>query len=861
MDKCFKLIILHFLLCMSVGVGYAQNKQTISMQMNAPLQEVIKQIELQCDYSFVYTEAIDMKQVKDINIQSYTLEECLNKVFDKTGILWKISQKHIVLYSPQYITISGYITDEKSQETLIGAPVADMNTGSGSFANSYGYYTIQVPPGIIELQASYIGYSPLLKTVTVRKDTIINFPLFISTVHLKDVIVMNTKSFSPSSGSVELSGTDIKSMPASFAESDVLKSLQFIPGIQSGVEGSAGIYVRGGGPDQNLILIDGVPVYNTGHIYGLFSIFNGDAVKKVSLHKGSFPARFGGRLSSVIDIRFKDGDMQNYHASATIGLLAARLNVEGPIIKGKTSFSFSARRSYIDGFLRIARSLSDQNVPVVYIYDINAKVNHRFSDRSRLYLSYYEGRDALNTRIKSDDMDNGKYDATRFDYKWGNTISSLRWNYVFNNKLFMNATAAYNKYKFDFNSRYETRTEEFNSITKNFQYSGIRDWQLSTDFEYTPNNGHYIRFGGGIIFHKFSPEVHGNYIKESEKEEYNDKTNYYLLNIAKGREMSLYAEDDFSITNKLKANLGLHFSLINTDGKTYKSLQPRISLGYEINDKLAVKTSYTKMNQYVNLLTSNTTSQPTDLWVPITRNLRPMSSHQITAGVFADTKTGYNFSVEGFYKRMNNVLEYKDGSSWKDAFASWENQVESGKGWGYGVELFAQKNIGRFTGWLGYTLSWNDRQFKTINWGKRFPAKYDRRHDFSVTGTFKLNPKVDISASWMYATGNNVTLALEEYQALPGMGLNQYWYNSTSIPYVEQRNNYRLSPTHHLDLDMKYYYSPRKTWTFSIYNVYNRQNSYMAMPGYSKKEEGKQVVFEYNFLGIVPSISFTYKFK
>jgi len=830
--------------------------------MKASLSEIAKKIEYQCDYSFVYTENIDMGQIKNINLHNSTLEDCLNKVFDNTGILWKISQKHIVLYASKYITISGYIRDAKSQETLIGASVSDKSTGYGCFSNSYGYYTMQVEPGLIELQASYIGYNAQPKRFEIKKDTIINFPLTMSEIYLKDVVVQNIKPFSPSSGSVELSSSDISSMPASFAESDVLKSLQFIPGIQSGVEGSAGIYVRGGGPDQNLILIDGVPVYNTGHVYGLFSIFNGDAVKKVSLHKGSFPARFGGRLSSVIDIRFKDGDMENYHASMTMGLLAARLNVEGPIIKGKTSFNFSVRRSYIDAFLQIARRMTDENVPVIYIYDINAKVNHKFSDKSRLYLSLYEGKDAMNSRWKAWDENQEKYDRTKQDYKWGNTISSLRWNYIFNNKLFMNTTVAYNNYKFKYNSRIVSKEEDLNIINSNFQHSGIQDWQFGADLEYSPNNKHYIRFGGGFILHKFSPEVHGNKVIESEQNEVEDKTNYYLLNETRGREMSLYGEDEFSITDKLSANLGLHFSLINTDGKTYKSIQPRASLGYQLSDRLAVKASYTKMNQYVNLLTSSATSQPTDLWVPITKNLKPMSSHQITSGVFLDTKTGYNFSIEGFYKRMNNVLEYKDGSSWRDAYASWESQVESGKGWGYGVEFFAQKSQGRFTGWLGYTLSWNDRQFKTINYGKRFPAKYDRRHDFSITGTFKLNPKVDISASWMYATGNNITLALEEYQLLPHPGSDMNWLWTGSVPYVKQRNNYRLSPTHHLDFDMKYYYSPRKMWTFSVYNVYNRQNSYMASPAYRHDDNGKRAtVYEYCFLGIVPSVSFTYKFK
>ncbi|MDU1905173.1 MAG: TonB-dependent receptor [Dysgonomonas sp.] len=865
MHTLIKIIFLFSTIILSTLEGYSQIPSFTLNMRGGTLKEILKEIENNSEYTFVFNEKLNMEQRKDISVTRKSLAETLKYIFKGTGINWQMMGDHIVLSKVDKITISGYVTDRNSMETLIGASVSDPKLRAGSFTNSYGYYSIQTAPDSVHLQVSYIGYTPLLKSFFAQKDTIINFRLQGSNTILQDVTIYDTRSFSPSSGSIELVGSEINPIPAAFSENDVVKSFQTIPGVRAGVEGSAGMYVRGGSLDQNLILIDGVPVYNIGHAWGLFSVFNGDAVKKVSLHKGSFPARYSGRLSSILDIRFRDGDMQKFNGSITAGILAARVNIEGPIVKGKTSFSFSARRSYIDGVLRIIRRLSeDPSVPVFYIYDMNAKINHKFSDRSRLYLSYYSGRDKLNRGSKEAYYNESELESqsdSKQNYGWGNDIISLRWNYVFNNRLFMNATVAYNKYKFDFNSRNNDKFDNQEQTYTRFQKSGIKDLQFSTDFEYQPNNNHYIRFGGGLVLHDFSPEMHGYQMREASDNNEEWRLNYYLYDNIKGHEMSIYAEDEFSITKKLKANLGVHFSLFDARDKAYLALQPRLSFGYHLDSKTAVKVSYTKMNQYVNLLSSNTISQPTDLWVPITENLKPMSSHQFTAGAFFDNKDGYKFSAEGFYKRMNNILEYKDGIAWKDASTSWEEYVEPGKGWIYGAELFAQKTQGRLTGWMGYTLSWNQRRFETINRGRSFWAKYDSRHNFNVTGIFKLNSKIDFSASWMYATGSKSTLPLEEYQVLPTPDdPNGYWYwYDSPVTNINSRNNYKMSDTHHLDIEMKYYYSPKKTWTFSVYNIYNRFNSYIARVG--THWNGKKVVFEDALLGIVPSVSFTYKFK
>ncbi|GBU08699.1 TonB-dependent receptor [Bacteroidales bacterium] len=846
----------------------AQKRVLISLEMaDVSLKNILREVERTSDYSFVYKETIDLNKKKSVLIENKDLQTSLDIIFDQTDIAWHISKKHILLSNRKpkiaMITVAGYIADRHSGETLISASVVDKTSNKAAMTNLYGYYTIRVPRGNIQMQASYIGYSTEIRRINFQKDTIINFGLQIGH-ELAEIVVGENSRFSPSSGSFELSGMAIKSMPAVFGESDVLKSLQYLPGVQSGTEGTSGMYVRGGGGDQNLVLLDGVPIYSTGHAYGLFSIFNGDAVKKVSLHKGSFPARFGGRLSSVIDIRLRDGDMQKYKSTISIGLLSSSFNVEGPIVKNKTSFNLSVRRSYVDAFARIGKMFTPESVPIFYLYDLNAKINHRFSDKSRLYLSLYDGKDAFGSESKSGSTEYFNHSAV--NYKWGNRVASTRWNYVFNNNLFVNYMLAYNSYEFRYKSWQESKNLQYFNSTEIFQSSAIKDLSIHADFEYFPDSKQHMRFGGGAIYHRFTPEVHGSKVREEENgSELVNKTNHFLNDKIKAKELSAYFEDELPITEKLKANIGMHFSLFDVQNKTYTSLQPRISLGYELDQNLSLKTSYTKMNQHVNLLTSSTLIMPTDLWVPITSKLKPMESHQFTAGTHYDINKAYNVSVEGFYKQMHNILEYKDGSAWKDAYTSWEDQVEAGRGWAYGAEVLIQKKRGRLTGWLGYSLAWNDRKFETINQGKRFNAKYDRRHDISLVLVYKINNKLELSASWMFASGNKATLPFEEYQQMPNVGMDDLAPNNTygpsrPISYVEGRNNYRLPPTHHLDLNLNIHKSDKKLWTVSVYNVYNRANPSIVHPEYSYKKESTTLM-QYSLFGLIPSITYTYKFR
>ena len=878
-----KPIFLFLFLLATIATSLAQENlpQVGYSGEDESLQVIIHTIEQQTGYSFAYNETIRLDRKKSLRFENLPLKDALNRIFEKTGIQWTIKGKHIILQNAgRKATVSGYIIDSRTGETLIGANIYESINKRGTLSNNYGYFTFSHTNESTSLEISYVGYQTQVLELIPGKDSLVRIYME-PAGYLPEVLVTeNAKPFTSASGFIELSREQIKNTPAVFGETDVLKTIQLLPGVQAAVEGTSGIYVRGGGADQNLILLDGVNVYNTSHFYGIFSIFNGDAVKKVSLHKGSFPARFGGRLSSVVDIRLKDGDMKNFHGSVGIGLLSATLNLEGPIVKDRTSFNISARRSYADAFLRAAKLITGETVPIIYFYDLNLKMNHKFNDKSRLYLSLYNGKDLMGAKTEASSYYNyggyGGYnyrDINDMHFYWGNTVGSLRWNYVFNPQLFMNATLAYNNYKFDFRSKnsfndYVTKNESY-SLT--YQNSGIRDFSANLDFEYFSNTKHHIRFGGGIISHTFKPEIHGSkeYIKEDGNEDSKEIT--FLSEKIDANETSLYIEDEISLNDHWKTNIGAHFSTFTVDGKFYHSIQPRLALGYEFNRNLSFKTSYSEMSQYIHLLTNNSLSNPTDLWVPSTPQLEPMESQQYSLGAYYDWRNGYQVSIEGFYKKMNNLLEYKEGALWGSANKPWYEQVESGKGRTYGVELFAQKTQGKLTGWIGYTLAWNFRKFPTINQGKEYPAKYDRRHDIKLNLSYKINDRWDVFGIWTYASGNTFSLPLNEYPSIKGLDpqshSNKYYYGYADHYWLEEygeRNNYRIDAFHHLDIGVNYYRKKNEkgrqgVWNFTIFNVYNNHCPFFVYPDISEKT-GRRVLSQISLFPFLPSFTYTYKF-
>ena len=651
----------------------------------------------------------------------------------------------------QKYTVSGFMTDAETGETLISAAVLDQESRNGTVTNNYGYYTLTLSAGEVALQYSYIGYETVEMRFRLTRDTVIHVAFHPSAEMLSGAAVTASRSEIGVRGTqmsaIEIPVRQIQRVPALAGEVDVIKAIQLLPGVQSGTEGSAGLYVRGGGPDENLLLLDGVPVYNVNHAMGFFSVFNADAIKNVTLYKGSFPARFGSRLSSILDIRMKDGNDQEFHGGASIGLLAAKFNLEGPIVKGKTTFNISARRTYYDvlsqpliaWYMKKEGGDDERATGGYYFYDLNAKVTHTFSSRDKLYASWYMGDDDVYARFRSKDED--LESRFKMGWQWGNLVGSLRWNHVFNPRLFVNTTVNYTQYRHKLDI---DMTERFKGIDNSetevdMKYNSlINDVSAAMDFEYNPNPSHDVRFGATAIRHAFKPSVSTIHYKESYGSEqaaidttFGDKNLFTT-------EAAAYVEDNWTVTSWLKLNAGLRYALYATSKHVYHSVEPRLSVRALLSDDLSLKASYAEMSQAVHMLSNSNISLPTDLRVPSTDRIEPMRSRQTAAGIFY-TPGSVEFSVEGYWKTMDNVLEYRDGASFLGSTTGWEDKVAMGRGWAYGVEFLAQKKTGKLTGWIGYTWSKTMRQFdregNIINFGEPFPAKYDRRHDLSITAS------------------------------------------------------------------------------------------------------------------------------
>jgi len=784
-------------------------------------------------------------------------------------------------------TISGYVRDGASGEALIGATVLDGLSKKGTVTNTYGYYSLTLPAGdSVRLLITYIGYKPQGYDLLLRENVVQNVSMAENSV-LQEVEVV-AERYERIEERAQMSRIDIpieqiKNVPALLGEKDVLKALQLLPGVSGGGEGQSGIYVRGGGPDQNLILLDGVPVYNASHLFGFFSVFNTDAIRDVSLVKGGFPARYGGRLSSVIEINMKEGNDQEFHGEGSIGLVASKLTLEGPIKKGKSSFIVSGRRTYIDILARpliqaALKADGSEGVLGYFFDDVNAKVNYRLSEKDRLYLSFYTGTDKFYSRIK----DNYNYGGTnqyqsedelKASFGWGNSTAALRWNHVFSPRLFANSTLTYSRYRFKTGVDYNSKEIEAGAVTAEDintvdYFSGINDWAAKVDFDFMPNPAHYIRFGAGAILHTFKPGQFRSRIYSAEigNDTTDTRSDFIEPNI-QAAELALYAEDDWKVTDRLRFNAGLHLSGFVPDGKSYFSLQPRFNARYLFDRGWSAKASFSTMRQYIHLLTNETIGLPTDLWLPSTARIRPQDAWQAAIGAAKTLGKEYEFSAEVYYKEMRNVIAFREGAS-AFQFQGWENRVAQGDGTAYGAEFFVQKKRGKFSGWVGYTLSWAWRQFDDLNFGREFPYKYDRRHDFEVTGNYRFNKRVSLSATWVYSTGNAVTLGNSRYLGpKPYSSLfDNFLYENTHTP---ERNNFRFSASHRLDVGIDFTRKKRRyerTWSFGAYNAYSRKNPfYLYLDSEAELQPNgtyasKPVLKQAALFPIIPYFNWSFKF-
>ena len=793
--------------------------------------------------------------------------------------------------APRY-TISGFVRDSLTTENLIGATVYNNSNLAGATTNQSGFYSLTLPAGEVELVYSYVGYNIQTISFFLRRDTMININL-IAGQHLQEVEITASRTSriqeSTQMSMISLPVTQIRAVPAALGEVDVMRVLQLMPGIQAGSEGSTGLHVRGGSPDQNLILLDEAPVYNASHLLGFMSLFNGDAINNIEVYKGGFPARYGGRVSSVLDISMKDGNLQKFHGEGSIGILWSKLTLEGPVAKNKTSFIVTGRRTYMDllmlPFINATNNQGNSQGTIskggYYFYDLTAKINHKFSDKDRIYLSVYKGNDNLFVT-----MDN-KYeheatgliisgsDRLHTGMQWGNFMTAFRWNHIFTNRLFSNTTLSYSRYRDDFLTKTSSKRtydvnapvpqtvteEDFSEIENN---SGIQDYMFKISFDYFPSPQHRVRFGGSVIYHTFIPgrvslrDMTGN-------REYGASTlhNY---------EYSAYAEDDILLTERLKTNIGLHWSAFATGDRLYSVFQPRISARYLLTVNLSAKASYSRMAQYIHLLPNSFGGFPKDFWVPTTALLKPQTADQISFGLAHNYREKYELSLEGYYKKLTNPPDYKYGGAGSliNFDGAWEQNLLQGTGRSYGTELFAQKKTGAFTGWAGYTLSWSDRQFDELNGGKSFPYKYDRRHDFSIAllQRFERNTRrknktkiIEMSGAWVFSSGHCITLPVGRVDYVHPI------FRETSISgltrqYIEygERNGYRMKPYHRLDLSISFVKQKKwgeRRWIWSVYNAYNRKNPYTV--GLRYQDENYRLT-QYSLFPILPSVNYQFKF-
>jgi hypothetical protein len=757
------------------------------------------------------------------------------------------------LFSQKY-TISGYVSDRKTQEKLIGANIFDAVSKKGTSTNTYGFFSLTLPSDSVKLFISYIGYAVQQKSFLLNESKTFNIDLSPDNqLEVVEVVAEQGERIEESTrmSTINIPIEQIKKVPALFGEVDVLKVLQLLPGVKSGGEGSTGLYVRGGGPDQNLILLDGAPIYNASHLFGFFSTFNADAIKNVELTKGGFPARYGGRLSSVIDINMKEGNMRKYNVEGSIGIISSKLLIEGPINKNKTSFIIAARRTYIDVFTRpiIRAATNGESTAGYFFYDLNLKLNHKLSDRDRIFLSFYKGLDKLS--FSSNGAVSGSSTDLKAYLKWGNNIGALRWNHVFNSQLFCNTSVTFTQYKFGVGITVKDNIDYTKSTADYF--SGIRDWAGNINFDYIPSPNHYVRYGGHYTYHTF-----GTGAQQFKTTGFDTNTDSISGNPdIFSHEVSLYAEDDWKITEKLKINTGLHAAGFLVQGNFYRSLQPRFSGRFLLPRNWSIKASYASMMQFIHLLSNSNVGLPTDLWVPATSKIKPQLAYQGAFGIAKSTnKNTFEFSIEGYYKVMDNIIDYLDGADFIGGASDWEQKVAQGKGWSYGAEFLVQKKKGKYTGWIGYTLSWTNRQFAEINEGKVYPYKYDRRHDISFVNVYKLSNKFDLATTFVYGTGNAISLPLQSYVSatIPGV-------YSQDAQYYGSKNNYRMAPYHRLDIAINKHKQKKwgkVTWSFGVYNVYNRRNPYFLY--FRNNQNQRKQLVQVSLFPLIPSVSYSFKF-
>ena len=757
--------------------------------------------------------------------------------------------------SAEKYTISGTVQDATNGEELIGATIYIKELNSGTITNEYGYFALNIPEGKYLISVNYLGYETIIKNIELDQDFYFNFELKESSAVLKEVEVTgerldrNVKSNEMSQ--VKLQAKTIKKIPAFMGEVDLVKAIQLLPGVQSSAEGSSGFSVRGGSPDQNLILLDEATVYNASHLMGFFSVFNNDAIKDVKIYKGDIPAAHGGRLASLLDVRMKDGNSKEFNVTGGVGTISSRLTLEGPILKDKTSFIVSGRRTYADLFLKLSSEENLRN-SVLNFYDINAKVNHTFNEKNRLFVSFYNGRDKFANEFS--------------ELGFGNTTATIRWNHLFSERLFFNLTAVNSLYN------YRLATPEGNATAFEWE-SNMTDYGGRGDFTYFLNPQNTLKFGFEGTYHIFEPGRARGLGDQALFTEFIQPNSHAL-------DYGIYVSNEQKIGEKIQLKYGLRFSIFQNIGEgtvyhfdddfqkidsivypkgevynTYMGLEPRFGITYLVNTVSSIKTSYSRTRQYMQLAQNSTAGTPLDIWFPASPNVKPQIADQVALGYFRNFgENTFEASVEVYYKWMQNSIDFKD-------FAEvllneeLEGELRFGKTWSYGAEFLLRKNVGKFTGWISYTYSRSLREFKDINDGKVYPAPYDKPHDVSIVLSYEIMPRIEVAANWVYATGRPATFPT-----------GRAYYQNTIVPIFSDRNDYRLKDYHRLDVSATWKRKKKENmkwdWdvNFSVYNAYGRHNTWAI--NFVPDENDPNVTYaEHTYLfSVIPALTFNFRF-
>jgi len=765
-------------------------------------------------------------------------------------------------------TLSGFVYDKQSGEKLIGAYIYDSTSEQGTTSNEFGFYSLKLNGhGKALLTISFVGYSPLTSSYSLTKDTTVSFAMHPSSVELAEFKLSSQYSIEEKAemSTVSIPMKQLKTMPMLAGELDIVKALQLLPGIKSGHEGQSTMYVRGGSHDQNLLLLDDVPLYNINHLGGFVSVFNPEAINSFKMYKGAFPARYGGRLSSVLDVRMKDGNMKERHTQATLGLISCKFQTEGPIKQDTASYMISARRFMYDLITKPVTWLSNDKMSSGYtFYDLNAKFNYKPSEKDRLLLSFYTGNDNFSTNKK--EREGYSKTTMKNNAQWGNTILALRWNRILRNNLFSNVTTSFTQYRYHSMFEYKNLEDKEEVFRTEYSfYSKINDLSLKYDLSYYPFQNYCIRLGGQHTNHNFSPSGTATYQTGSDFNAENVKRYTSWENAA-------YIENELNVGKYIKANIGARAVLYSTENKYYNGLEPRALLSINIPQLFAVKGSVSTMHQYTHMLTYSGQGLPTDIWLPVTKDIEPLQATVWSLGIAKTFDHSLELSMEIYQKKMTNLIDYKDGAGLMgNTLDNWKEIIETdGKGYSEGLEILLQKKEGRISGWMAYTLSETTRQFDNLNGGEIYPYIYDTKHDFSITGNYDLKKNLTLSATWLYMTGRAMNYPNTTYS----VSTISKWDVSES-PEVQQwdvganpnKNSIRMHPYHRMDIGLTYRKHKKKSERIinvSIYNAYNRANPYYYYTDWKETTDSngntisEKVIVQRSMFMIMPSISYTW---